>query len=115
MVGFGVEPREGEVDDAFDLSILVALLDCARVVATRSSVERNFLKWFSVGLSQCALLHDLGLFHFGANAPRETASVLSFLEKSVLLHNGLWSFSKAIPSNLKSQSKLSEFRLSCLA
>ena len=87
MVGFGVELREGEVDDAFDLSIFVALLDCARVVATRSSVERNFLKWFSVGLSQYGSLMlycmDLGLFHFGANAPQETASVLSFLEMSV--------------------------------
>ena len=87
MVGFGVELREGEVDDAFDLSILVALLDCARVVATRSSVERNFLKWVSVGLSRCGSLMlycmDLGLFRFGANVPQETASVLSFLEMSV--------------------------------
>ena len=35
MVGFGVELREGEVDDGFDLSILDALLDCAYVVAKR--------------------------------------------------------------------------------
>ena len=33
MVGFGVELREGEADDGFDLSILVVLLDYARVVA----------------------------------------------------------------------------------
>ena len=31
MVGFGVELREGEVDDGFDLSILVVLLElCPR-------------------------------------------------------------------------------------
>lgn len=64
MVGFGVELREGEVDDGFDLSILVVLLDCAYVVATRSSVERNFLKWFSVGLSQRGSLHGLGVIPF---------------------------------------------------
>ena len=30
MVGFGVELREGEVDDGFDLSILVAAGLCPR-------------------------------------------------------------------------------------
>ena len=77
MVGFGVELREGEVDDAFDLSILVALLDCARVVATRSSVERNFLKWVSVGLSRCGSLHGLGVVPFrGKRASRNCLRII---------------------------------------
>lgn len=77
MVGFGVELREGEVDDAFDLSILVALLDCARVVATRSSVERNFLKWVSVGLSPDALLHGFGVIPFrGKRASRNCLRII---------------------------------------
>jgi hypothetical protein len=78
VVGFGVEVREGEVDDAFDLSILVALLDYARAVATRSSVERNFLKWFSVGMSRCgSLVRGLGVIPFrGKRASRNCLRII---------------------------------------